>query len=35
VGNISNNALVSRFVANVELIRVFMEDKENGLLEIW
>jgi len=34
-GNISNDALVSRFVANLELTRAFLEDKENGLLEVW
>ena len=34
-GNISNSALVSRFVASLELIRMFLEDKENALLELW
>ncbi len=34
-GNISNNALVSKLIASFELIQAFLEDKENGLLELW
>lgn len=34
-GNISNTLLIERFIASTAMIRRFLEDHENGLLELW
>lgn len=34
-GNISNRTLAAMFVDSAELIQAFLEDVENGFLELW